>query len=119
MLQIVTAIQPAVAQALAPMPGGLYRKDDPDGFALVPSWWLHADSEGSLNRLQDVVPVSLDIWHETIGDLDAALTRLGWLREHDVIGVGSYRRESVAVQHEDRNVHHATILLTAVRFVEV
>ncbi len=116
MLDLVEGIRPAVVTALGPMPGGLYRKDDPDGNARVPSWWLHADSAGNLNRLQDVVPVSLDIWHGTIGDLDAALKKLEWLREHDVLGVGSYRRESVAVQHEDRNVHHATVTLVAVRF---
>ncbi len=105
-----------VAAALAPMPGGYYREEDENGEALVPSWWVHADSSAALNSLQDAGVVYLDIWEEDRQDLADALAKVEFLREHDVLGVGSYRRESIAVQDEESGGAHATVLLVCKHF---
>lgn len=115
-LQLATAIEPAIRAALAPMSGGFYRVEATDGAALIPSWWLHADNSASLNSVQDAGLVILDIWHESLGGLEEALVKVEFLRDHGVIGAGSYRRQSVTVIHEEQNVHHASILLSAVAF---
>ncbi len=118
MLNLATAIEPAVRAALAPMPGGYYRIEDADGNAEVPSWWLHADNLASLNSVQDATFLTLDVWHESVGDLADALLKLEFLRDYD-IDAGVYRRQSVTVLQEEQNVHHASILLTAVHFAGV
>jgi hypothetical protein len=113
---LATPIEPDVRAALNPIQGGQYRVEDVDGRAVVPSWWLHSDSLTGLGALQDISFATLDLWHESVGDLDEALAKLEFLREHDILGVGSYRRQSVTVLHEAQNVHHATILLAATHF---
>ncbi len=118
MINLATAIESAVRAALDPIPGGYYRVEDADGVAAVPSWWLHADSLASLNAVQDATIITLDLWHESLGDLTDALERLEFLRDYD-IDAGVYRRQSVTVLHEAQNVHHATVLLQAIHFASV
>lgn len=116
MIDLAVGIHDDVQAALAPMPGGYYRKEDDNGDALVPSWWIHADSSAPLNTLQDAGVVFLDIWEEDRQLLADALAKVEFLREYDVLGVGSYRRESIAVQDEDTGEAHATVVLSCGHF---
>lgn len=110
-LTLATALEPAIAEALT-IPGGLYRVETADGSAEVPSWWLHADNEASLNDVQDFSLLTLDVWHESLGDLGDALGAVGFLKLYTA-GRVTYRRQSVTVLHEEQNVHHASVLIGA------
>ncbi len=116
MIRQAVAIHDAIDEALSPMPGGYYRVEDANGNALVPSWWLHVDASSPLNALQDATIVILDVWAEDRQDLDDALVKVDFLRDHDVLEVGSYRRQSIAVQAEAPAVLHATILVICKHF---
>lgn len=117
MLSLAAAIQPAIAEALSPIPGGLYRVEDPlTKIALVPSWWLRVDSFVPLNTIQDSCLISLDIWYTSLPDLDDALGKVDFLRDWRVYGVGTYTRQSVNVVNEEQGVFHGAVLLSAAAF---
>lgn len=111
-LALASAIELAIREALAPMPGGLYRVEDGHGAAEIPSWWLHGDNSAALNDTQDFGLLSLDVWHESLGDLDDALEKVAFLKLHTA-GRVTYRRQSVSVTQEEQNVHHASVLIGA------
>lgn len=116
MIDLAVGIHDPVKAALAPMLGGYTREEDGRGRALVPSWWLHADSSAPLNALQDAGVVFLDIWAPDRQELADALAEVEFLREFEVLGVGSYRRESIAVQDEDTGEAHGTVVLSCSHF---
>lgn len=116
MLELATAIESDVVAAFDGIPGGLYREEDENGAALVPSWWLRVETAGRLSALQDFAPVVLDFWHGSWGDADNLMKRLDAMRDFEVLGVGVYTRQSSGVLQEDVGVFHGFVRWNAVAF---
>lgn len=115
MISLAVGIYEDVNAAL-PYGGDYYRTEDRKGNAVVPSFWLHADSSADLNTLQDATLVYLDLFRGNRQEIDDDLEKLGFLRAHDVPGVGCYRRRSVAVQDDEEGGVHATIIISCTHF---
>ena len=119
MLGVVKAIKEDVKASLADIPGGLNRTEDDHGVAVVPSWWLHTDNLSQTPAFSPTVLVVLDLWHQSVGDIEDCLTALSWLWQWRAYAEGTflgatYGRESIAILHEQPGIEHAVMNVSAV-----